>query len=182
MACPWSCACDPPSSPYQSCFVAIQDHAPNLEEQLWLDGRKEVSIISHRPVTSNDLKQERWFSRRSVSIFLQLAVVLSKLTTDFKTTYARQKHNHGLWIWGQEWPPTVTDPGEFIIFGRKIGGGGLIFKPNRGPKGPKLFLGDRPPHPTPPPYLKVWIRHWPILTDVSRYCAVLALSNCTINR
>ena len=88
----------PLSSPYQSCFVAIQDHAPNLEEQLWMEGRREVSIMSHRPVTSSDLKQERSFPRRSVSTFLQLAVVLSKLTTDFKTTYARQKHNHGLWM------------------------------------------------------------------------------------
>ena len=43
MACPSSCACDPPSSPYQNCFVAIQDHAPNLEEQLSMDARKEVS-------------------------------------------------------------------------------------------------------------------------------------------
>ena len=29
-------------------------------------GRKEVSIISHRPVTSRDLKQERLFFRWSV--------------------------------------------------------------------------------------------------------------------
>ena len=27
------------------------------EKQLWMDGRREVSIISHRPVTSSDLKQ-----------------------------------------------------------------------------------------------------------------------------
>ena len=171
--------CDSPSFPYQSCFVAIQDHAPNLEEQLWMEGRREVSIMSHRPVTSNDLKQERWFSCRSVSTFLQLAVVLSKLTMDFKTTYARQKYNHELWIWGQEWPPTVADPVGFIIFGLKlVGGGGLIFKPNWGPKGRRKFFG-RPP---PPPYLKVWIRHWPILTDISGYCAVFALSNCIIIR
>ena len=139
--------CDSPSFPYQSCFVAIQDHAPNLEEQLWMEGRREVSIMSHRPVTSNDLKQERWFSCRSVSTFLQLAVVLSKLTMDFKTTYARQKYNHELWIWGQEWPPTVADPVGFIIFGLKlVGGGGLIFKPNWGPKGRRKFFGRPPPH------------------------------------
>jgi len=160
--------CDPPSSPYQSCFVAIQDHAPNLEEQLWTDGRKEVSIISHRPVTSNDLKQERWFSRRSVSTFLQLAVVLSKRTTDFKTTYARQKHNHGLWIWGQEWPPTATDPGEFIIFGRTIGGGvggGLFLSQTKAQRAQNVFWETAPPPPPPisrpgsgpDPYLQMFV-------------------------
>ena len=34
----------------------------------------EVSIISHRPVTRSDLKQERSFFRGSVSTFLQLVV------------------------------------------------------------------------------------------------------------
>ena len=32
------------------------------------------SIISHRPVTSSDLKQERSVFRRSVSTFLQLFI------------------------------------------------------------------------------------------------------------
>ena len=36
--------------------------------------RKEVSILSHRPVTSSDLKQERLFFRESVSTFWQLVV------------------------------------------------------------------------------------------------------------
>ena len=35
---------------------------------------REVSIISHRPVTSSDLRQESSFFRRSVSTFLQLVV------------------------------------------------------------------------------------------------------------
>ena len=39
-----------------------------------MGGRREVSIISHRPVTSSDLKQERSFFRGSVSTFLQLVV------------------------------------------------------------------------------------------------------------
>ena len=39
-----------------------------------MGGRREVSIISHRPVTRNDLKQERSFFRGSVSTFLQLVV------------------------------------------------------------------------------------------------------------
>ena len=37
-------------------------------------GRGEVSILSHRPVTSSDLKQDRLFFRESVSTFLQLVV------------------------------------------------------------------------------------------------------------
>ena len=53
-------------------LLAIQDHTQNLEEQL--EGRREVSIISHRPVTRSDLKRERSFFRGSVSTFLQLVV------------------------------------------------------------------------------------------------------------
>ena len=37
-------------------------------------GMGEVSILSHRPVTSSDLKQDRLFFRESVSTFLQLVV------------------------------------------------------------------------------------------------------------
>ena len=55
-------------------LLMIQDHAQNLEEQLWMGGRREVSVISHRPVTSSDLKHERSFFRGSVSTFLQLVV------------------------------------------------------------------------------------------------------------
>ena len=39
-----------------------------------MGGRREVSVISHRPVTSSDLKRERLFFRWSVSTFLQLVV------------------------------------------------------------------------------------------------------------
>ena len=39
-----------------------------------MGGRKEVSVISHRPVTRSDLQQERSFFRGSVSTFLQLVV------------------------------------------------------------------------------------------------------------
>ena len=42
-------------------LLAIQDQGQNLDEQLWMGGRREVSIISHRPVTRRDLKQERSF-------------------------------------------------------------------------------------------------------------------------
>ena len=37
-------------------------------------GRGEVSILSHRSVTSSDLKQDKLFFRESVSTFLQLVV------------------------------------------------------------------------------------------------------------
>ena len=69
-ACPWSCACDVP--------------LPLMEEQLWMGGRREVSIISHRPVTSSDLKQKRSFFRGSVSTFLQLVVATSVKFQAFK--------------------------------------------------------------------------------------------------
>ena len=39
-----------------------------------MGGRREVSILSHRPVTCSDLKQERLCFRESVSTFLQLVV------------------------------------------------------------------------------------------------------------
>ena len=39
-----------------------------------MGGRREVSIISHRPLTSSDLKHERLFFRESVSTFLQVVV------------------------------------------------------------------------------------------------------------
>ena len=39
-----------------------------------MGGRREVSVISHRPVTSSDLKHERLFFRGNVSTFLQLVV------------------------------------------------------------------------------------------------------------
>ena len=41
-----------------------------------MEGRREVSIIPHRPVPSSDLKHYgRLFFRRSVSTFLQMVVV-----------------------------------------------------------------------------------------------------------
>ena len=39
-----------------------------------MGGRREVSIISHRPMTRSDSKQERSLFRGSVSTFLQLVV------------------------------------------------------------------------------------------------------------
>ena len=38
-------------------------------------GAGGVTILSHRPVTSSDLKQDRLFSRECLSTFLQLVVV-----------------------------------------------------------------------------------------------------------
>ena len=54
-------------------LLAIQGHAKKYDEQLWMEGRREVSILSQRPVTSSDLEQERsLFS--SVSTFFKLVV------------------------------------------------------------------------------------------------------------
>ena len=39
-----------------------------------MEGRREVSVISQRPVTSSDLKHERLLFRGSLSTFLQLVV------------------------------------------------------------------------------------------------------------
>ena len=39
-----------------------------------MGGRRAVSVISHRPVTSSDLKHETLFFRGSLSTFLQLVV------------------------------------------------------------------------------------------------------------
>ena len=58
-----------PPSTGLSKLLAIQDHAQNLEEQLLMGGRREVRVISHRPVTRSDLKQERSVFRGSVSTF-----------------------------------------------------------------------------------------------------------------
>ena len=63
-------------------LLAIQDHTQNLEEQLWMGGRREVSIIFYRPVTRSDLKQERSFFRESVSSFLQLVVAVHRAKWD----------------------------------------------------------------------------------------------------
>ena len=46
-------------------------------------GRRGVSILSHRPVTSSDLKQDRLFFCESVSTFLQLVVAFNTPTIFF---------------------------------------------------------------------------------------------------
>ena len=60
-------------------FLAIQGHAENLEEQLWMQGREGVSVISQRSVTNSDyinkLKKASFW--QSVSTFLQLAVAIN---------------------------------------------------------------------------------------------------------
>ena len=60
-------------------FLELQDHAPNWEKTT-LKGRagREVSTISHRPVTSSDLKQERSCFRGSVLTLLQQVVALKQ--------------------------------------------------------------------------------------------------------
>ena len=91
MACPWSCACDPPPHPLSK-LLAIQDHTQNLEEQLWMGGRREVSIISHTPVNRSDLQQERSFFHGSVSTFLQLVVAPARIQNLF--THVSDIHSY----------------------------------------------------------------------------------------
>ena len=77
----------------------MQDHTQNLEEKLWIGGRREVSIISHRPLTRSNLKQERSFFRGTVSTFLQL--VVAEVSNDkakmrkWKGTWGQRGH---LWL------------------------------------------------------------------------------------
>ena len=59
-----------------------------------MEGRRDVSIISHRPVTSRDLKQERLFYHGSVSTFLQLVVGSSFGAISFCRVI---KDGHGSW-------------------------------------------------------------------------------------
>ena len=59
-----------------------------------MGGRREVSIISHRPVTSRNLKQERSFFGGSVSTFLQLVVGTSLGAISFCFVV---KDGHGSW-------------------------------------------------------------------------------------
>ena len=59
-----------------------------------MGGRKEVSIISHRPVTRSDLKEERSFFRGSVSnSFATQAVPFYKFCSSwtFSTGTARKE-------------------------------------------------------------------------------------------
>ena len=48
-----------------------------------MEGRKEVSIISHGPVSSRDLKLERLFFRWSVSTILQLVAAFQLILLIF---------------------------------------------------------------------------------------------------
>ena len=66
-------------------LLEIEDHTQNLEEQLWLGGRREVSIISHSPVTRSDLRHERSFFHGSVSTFLQLVAAINTSTYKYVT-------------------------------------------------------------------------------------------------
>ena len=53
-------------------------------------GRRGVSILSHRPVTSSELKQDRLFFRESVSTFLLLVVA----TLSFVLLYGQATQLH----------------------------------------------------------------------------------------
>ena len=60
-------------------LLAIQAHAQNMKEQLWMERRELVSVIPQRSVTSSDLQQERLVFCQSVSTFLQLVVACWKI-------------------------------------------------------------------------------------------------------
>ena len=64
----------PPLHPLSK-LLAIQEDAPNLEEQLWMEGRREISIVYYRPVTR---RKKGLFFCRTISLFLQLVVVISR--------------------------------------------------------------------------------------------------------
>ena len=59
-----------------------------------MGGRREVSVISHRPVTSSDLKHERLFFLGSVSTFLQLVLptFLEWIEPNFLSHWATLQH------------------------------------------------------------------------------------------
>ena len=60
--------------------------------------RREVSIISDRPVTRSDLKQERSFFCGSVSTFLQLVVACYSVSVQW--TKSCDYHNSCLFLTG----------------------------------------------------------------------------------
>ena len=60
-----------------------------------MGGRREVGIISHRLVTSRDLKQERLFFRWNVSTFLQVVIGSSFGAIPFCFIV---KGGHGSWL------------------------------------------------------------------------------------
>ena len=57
-----------------------------------MGGRREVSIISHTPVTRSDLQQERSFLYGSVSTFLQLVVAPARIQNLF--THVSHIHSY----------------------------------------------------------------------------------------
>ena len=72
--CLWPCTCDPP-------LVEVASNKrprSKLEDQLWMDKRREASIILHRSVTSRDLKPKKAVFCWRVSTFLQLVVANSE--------------------------------------------------------------------------------------------------------
>ena len=44
-----------------------------------MGGRRDVSVISHRPVTSSDLKHERLFFRECLNIFATGCTNISRI-------------------------------------------------------------------------------------------------------
>ena len=64
----------------------MEDHTQNLEEQILMGGRREVSIIPHNPVTRSDFSQERSFFHKCLNInFLQLVAAINISTYKYVT-------------------------------------------------------------------------------------------------
>ena len=88
MACPSSCACDPPPP-----LIKVNKARPRSKHGgTTLNGREEGGqyYISQRPLNGSDLKHERVFFRESVSTFLQLVVATLKVTS-FPTLQGLQR-------------------------------------------------------------------------------------------
>ena len=87
-----------------------------------MGGRREVSVISHRPVTSSDLKHERLFFLGSVSTFLQLVLptFLEWIEPNFLSHWATLQHarpTDGL-------TPDSISPPQSMYDHRRTGRGG----------------------------------------------------------
>ena len=87
-------------------------------------GRGKVSMLSHRPVTTSDLKQDRLFFRERVSTFLQLVVAFSTVCRILQPEYkneTRRMKSPLILQWKCIFPflvITLNFPGKVIINGK----------------------------------------------------------------
>ena len=88
-------------------LLALQDNAQNLEEQqLWVKGRREVSIILHRSVTSRFEVKKAGFSLECLNIFatgcssnnIDVFVFKTSFLSVHMLTSGQRFQNSSLWI------------------------------------------------------------------------------------